>query len=97
MTSPCRDGRVLVERCVEMSASDFLEARKSELDKFVANMREVELVDERYSYLEHILDQLTEVVNREHSWQSELLWTGVTTSHGLLALGTTLTSNRLRG
>lgn len=68
---PYRDWHVLVERCVEMSAADFMEAKKSELDKFVANMREVELVDERYSYLEHILDQLTEVVNQEHSWQSE--------------------------
>ena len=67
-----RDWQVLVERCVEMSAADFMETRKSELDKFVANMRDVELVDERYSYLEHILDQLTEVVNQEHSWQSEL-------------------------
>jgi len=61
---------VLVERCVEMSAADFMEARKSELEKFAANMRDVELVDERYSYLEHILDQLTEVVDQEHSWQS---------------------------
>ena len=55
---------------MEMSAADFMEARKSELDKFAANMRDVELVDERYSYLEHILDQLTEVVDQEHSWQS---------------------------
>jgi hypothetical protein len=59
------DHFVLVDRCVEQTVCDFLDARKVPLQKFSRTMREMEAVDERCLYYQELLDHLTSLVQEE--------------------------------
>ena len=61
---------MLVDRCIDHTVGDFLETRKTPLAKFSKVMKELEAVDDRCSYYEEILDQLTSLVQAEDSLKS---------------------------
>ena len=62
---------MLVDRCIDHTVSDVLETKKTPLTKFSKVMKEMEAVDDRCSYYEEILDQLTSLVQEEDSLKSK--------------------------